>query len=120
MEYSQKKDSQLIQRCTFRVRGSVVALSLAYILSMNGCSVCRAVGDTVESVGTGAGRVLTGFASGTGHAIAGTGRAISNAAGRNPMKLKGLSEPSKASYDEEVRARYDDRNYEGGSGEPTF
>jgi len=59
------------------------ALSVLFVLSLcasslGGCSVFRATGQSVEAVGEGA-----------GHAVAGTGRAVSNAASETKRDLTG-------------------------------
>jgi hypothetical protein len=59
------------------------AFSVLFVLglcasSLAGCSVFRATGQSVEAVGEGA-----------GHAVAGTGRAVSNAASETKRDLTG-------------------------------
>jgi hypothetical protein len=51
-------------------------------LTLTGCALFQALGDTVESLGEGA-----------GHAVAGTGRAISRAAGSTSETINDFTDP---------------------------
>ncbi len=64
----------------------VVGVSVC-LLTLGGCAVFQAGGDTIEAIGEGATTAFVGLASGTGHAIAGTGRAISSAAGSTSQSV---------------------------------
>jgi predicted small secreted protein len=48
-------------------------------ISLCGCPVVRATGETVRSSGQGAGHVIGETGRGIGHAVRGTGHAIGNA-----------------------------------------
>jgi hypothetical protein len=69
------------------------ALILPLVLgsALSGCAVARATGDTVEAIGVGVGQALGGVSSGAGHMIAGTGRAMSRAAGESSKTLRQAS-----------------------------
>lgn len=60
----------------------LVAFSVIFLLGLcasnSGCAIFRATGQTVEAVGEGA-----------GHAVSGTGRAVSNAASETKRDLTG-------------------------------
>lgn len=67
-----------MQRNRGRVVFSVLFLLSLCVGSIGGCSVFHATGRSVEAVGEGA-----------GHAVAGTGRAVSNAASETKRDLLG-------------------------------
>lgn len=69
-------------------------LIISVSLLVTGCSLFRATGETIEAVGEGTGTALVGLASGTGHVIAGTGRAISRAAGSTQFGLPEFTAPT--------------------------
>jgi len=69
-------------------------LLISIFVSATGCSLFRATGETIEAVGEGTGTALVGLASGTGHVIAGTGRAISRAAGSTQFGLPEFTAPT--------------------------
>lgn len=66
---------------TGRLSIAIQSIMVGSLITLSGCTVFRAGGDTIEAIGEGATTAFVGLASGTGHAIAGTGRAISSAAG---------------------------------------
>jgi hypothetical protein len=67
-----------MQRNRGRGLFAVIFLLGLCVSSIGGCSVFRATGQSVEAVGEGA-----------GHAVAGTGRAVTNAASETKRDLMG-------------------------------
>jgi predicted small secreted protein len=74
-----------------KLKNLSVTILLVVVLSVSfsGCAIFRAMGETVEAFGEGAGTALVGVSSGTGHIISGTGRAISRAAGGTASAFEG-------------------------------
>jgi hypothetical protein len=67
-----------MQRNQGRVAFTVLLVLGLWVSSLSGCAIFRATGQSVEAVGEGA-----------GHAVAGTGRAVSNAARETKRDLIG-------------------------------
>jgi len=65
-------------RRNYRLMVFSIFFLLGFCISYSGCAIFRATGRTVEAVGEGA-----------GHAVSGTGRAISNAASETKRELTG-------------------------------
>jgi hypothetical protein len=67
-----------------------------FVFLLSSCALFQAVGDTVESLGEGA-----------GHAVAGTGRAISRAAGSTSESINDLTDPF---FENNATNSYDNSN----------
>jgi hypothetical protein len=67
-----------MQRNQGRVAFAILVVLGLWASSLSGCAIFRATGQSVEAVGEGA-----------GHAVAGTGRAVSNAARETKRDLTG-------------------------------
>jgi len=67
-----------MQRNHGRVVFSLIFMLGLWVNSLSGCSVFRTAGRSVEAVGEGA-----------GHAVAGTGRAVSRGASETEQEIKG-------------------------------
>lgn len=65
---------------------------IAIGFSLNGCSVIRGIGGTIEAIGDGTATVVKGLGSGISQAVGGTGRAINQAASGKNGTIKGTVE----------------------------
>jgi len=54
-------------------------LLIALCLSLSGCPVVRATGDSVKATGEGVGHAVVETGEGVGHAVVGTGEAVGRA-----------------------------------------
>ena len=75
--------------------------------TISGCFVARATGETFEAVGVGMGRALGGVSNGFGHAVAGTGRAVTRAANSGSSSMpRSISADADLASDDDQDMRF--------------